>query len=192
MASSGGKPSAQFDFADLTCRGCHKDVHAGQADKYISQGGCEFCHGVESWPKTTFDHARTRFPLEGKHVVLTCGKCHPKEETATGPAIRLTGVAQECAACHADIHRGQFVRSERMETHALCQRCHTAAGWKPLTFDHNRDTRYALDGAHAKVPCATCHKSAAAEDGSTFVIYRPLGWQCVDCHATGTEIRDRP
>ena len=42
-----------------------------------------------------------------------------------------------------------------------CTACHTAGGWtpvkRPLDFDHNRATDFALTGRHRAVPCRSCH-----------------------------------
>ena len=45
---------------------------------------------------------------------------------------------------------------------AECGACHNARDWSVWDFDHGRRTRYALDGAHARVACASCHNAPAA------------------------------
>ena len=63
-----------------------------------------------------FDHARTRFPLTGKHVRVACESCHVKS---------LEGTPRDCVACHRedDIHRGR--RPD-------CARCHTTNRWSEI------------------------------------------------------------
>lgn len=63
-----------------------------------------------------FDHARTKFPLTGKHVRVACESCHTKSLEAT-PRDRI--------ACHRedDIHRGR---------RADCARCHTTNRWSEI------------------------------------------------------------
>jgi len=45
-----------------------------------------------------------------------------------------------------------------------CVACHTSEGWNPLKatidFDHNRQTAFALTGAHRDATCGTCHLRA--------------------------------
>jgi hypothetical protein len=177
--------SAKFDFADLTCKGCHKDPHQGQLDKWIAQGGCEFCHSTETWHSTTFDHKLSRFALEGKHREKPCLSCHMVRKIGTSENVMwMKPIAIDCNSCHKDPHQGQFVRAEQGEQAANCQRCHTSQSWKDLTFVHNRDARYALDGAHAKVTCAECHPSTVNAENVSFVVYRPLKSECADCHVT--------
>ncbi len=45
------------------------------------------------------------------------------------------------------------------------RRCHKETGFKGGTFDHAAKTRFPLDGKHAAVACASCHKGAAAGPG---------------------------
>jgi hypothetical protein len=185
VVESKAKSYTRFDFADLTCKGCHKDAHEGQLDKWIAQGGCEFCHGTETWHRTTFDHKLSRFVLEGKHRETPCLSCHTVKKIGTNENVMwMKPVAVECNACHRDPHQGQFIRSDLNETAADCQRCHSPLGWKELKFVHNTDSRYKLDGAHAKVACTECHKTAISADNVQYVIYRPLKMECSDCHAT--------
>ncbi|MBK6910411.1 MAG: cytochrome c3 family protein [bacterium] len=173
---------AQFTFADQSCKGCHADVHRGQLDKYMQQGSCEFCHNVESWHKVAFDHKTTGFPLVGKHDQTECMSCHVRENLgAEGAPLRMAPLARECELCHKDPHRGQFVTDTAAEVKIRCSRCHTPDAWKQLLFDHSRDARWALDGAHQKVACNSCHKPQTDADGQ-FVTYRPLAFACSDCH----------
>ena len=61
-----------------------------------------------------------------------------------------------------------------------CARCHADAG--ALLFDHQRDSRYALDASHEKLECAACHRPWPLPDGTTAIRYKPLGVECTDCH----------
>ena len=173
---------AKFAFQDMSCKGCHKDVHRGQLDKYMQTAGCEFCHNVESWRKITFDHATTGFPLIGKHDQNECMSCHARENMGTPEEmIKMAPLARECELCHKDPHRGQFVLDPAAKVKIKCSRCHTPEAWKTLTFDHNRDAKWALDGAHQKVACNLCHKPQTDVDG-IYALYRPLPSACSDCH----------
>jgi Zn finger protein HypA/HybF involved in hydrogenase expression len=116
--------------------------------------------------------------------------CHTLENAGTeAELIRMSPLAQECAMCHVDPHLGQFLRTELGEETVLCKRCHIPDQWTNLQFDHNRDSRFKLDGAHEKVNCNLCHKSVAVGDSSSYIVYRPLGLSCADCHASDADIR---
>jgi hypothetical protein len=142
------------------CYSCHK-----KDDKHRDQLGrqCEQCHDTEDWKKTVrFDHAKSRFPLLGIHLRTECKSCH------VTPAFK--DAKRECAACHVkdDRHKGKLG--------ADCGTCHSARAWKLWDFDHDRRTRYPLEGAHAKVQCVACHKVPGDKIPA-------LATYCVSCHA---------
>jgi hypothetical protein len=176
-AGARASAAAPLRLAAGRCSDCHTDPHRGQLARFTSTGACESCHDVAGWRPAAFDHGRTRFRLDGAHARLACAACH----RTAGPAGTgsYTGLAQACAGCHRDPHQGQFVA----EGHAVsCDRCHTAASFETATFDHAHDARFRLDGAHARLACARCHKSES-RDGRTFVRYKPLPITCGGCHA---------
>jgi hypothetical protein len=143
-----------------TCFACHakSDVHKGQEGVQ-----CESCHNETSWKKADFDHAKSRFALVGKHLKVECGKCH------TSALFKDT--KSECFACHekADAHKRKFGNK--------CESCHNARDWKIWDFNHDRSTKFVLDGAHRKVTCYACHKSPMEGSGSS------TPTSCVGCHA---------
>ena len=61
---------------------------------------------------------------------------------------------KSCADCHGDVHAGQF----KVDGQTDCARCHTSRVDSFLTFNHDRDSRFALGEAHASLDCAACHK----------------------------------
>jgi hypothetical protein len=160
----------QLRFASTRCGECHRDPHEGQTRRW---GDCESCHRTPAWSAVTFEHSRTRFPLSGAHVDRPCGACHPGQ----GGAIALTGRPTDCAGCHADPHGGRFARGGSTD----CARCHEATAWNRVRFDHDRETRFRLEGAHRSVPCAGCHRRHTAE--GVVLRYSGLGTACTDCHA---------
>ncbi len=90
----------RFDGRPLDCAGCHKDVHAGQ---FVVAGNtdCARCHDERSFrPASRFQHAASRFPLDGRHVKVACAGCHPTESTPAGPVVRYRPRPVECAGCH--------------------------------------------------------------------------------------------
>jgi hypothetical protein len=74
---------------------------------------------------------------------VACEKCHTTKVFAD--------VTKGCVECHKkdDEHKGRFGRQ--------CERCHTDQTWERKDFDHKKEAGYALEGAHTKVKCLTCH-----------------------------------
>ncbi len=141
------------------CQSCHErdDVHEGQQGKK-----CESCHNADTWKKARFDHSRARFSLVGGHLVVACGKCHATQ--------RYKDAKSECAACHDrdDVHK------RRLGTR--CETCHNARAWKSWDFNHDRQTRFLLDGAHRRLDCHACHRQPVQTKAT-------LPTSCVSCHA---------
>ena len=144
---------------ETTCISCHRkdDLHKGQLGLK-----CETCHKETRWQDAPYDHAKARFVLTGSHVKLECKKCH---ET---PAFRDT--KSTCAGCHQkdDVHKKQLGPK--------CDDCHNTRTWKSWNFDHDRRTKYKLDGAHLKTGCLDCHRTPVEK---TFNV--PL--TCAGCHS---------
>ena len=157
-----------------SCADCHRDPHAGETRTVSAQKGCETCHRVDSWRDVAFDHAKTRYPLTGQHASVACGRCHAR--AAGGTALAFKGAATQCDACHRDPHDAQFAADGR----TACERCHATDSLRATRFAHARDSRYPLDGAHARLACEACHK----RDVRGIVRYKPLPVACAGCHAT--------
>jgi hypothetical protein len=172
------EPVRAFRSAAAACADCHRDPHAGALAQRVGAAGCAACHDTASWRSVRFDHATTRFPLDGRHAAVACAKCHP-DDAAGNP--QLAGRPLECAACHADPHGAQLARAGITD----CARCHGVAGFRPAGgFDHGRDSRFPLDGRHAAVACAGCHPTEGRGEAA-LVRYRPRPTDCAGCHATG-------
>jgi len=175
-----GKASYRFAWKSTECAACHRDPHGGQTEKQVAKGGCESCHSDAGWKLVKFDHDATGYKLELKHANVECVACHARIDAAKPGLLRFKLGASRCGLCHADVHRGQFVSADPEEG-TDCARCHSPAGWKPSKFDHMKDARFALDGAHKRVPCQLCHKASTDPQG-TWIQYRPLDTRCVACH----------
>ncbi len=172
----------KFAFHEMACKSCHKDPHKGKADKWVNNSGCESCHNVESWKESFFAHDSTKFPLTGKHKGVNCLDCHGNKSDKTDVSLlTFELLPRNCNECHKDIHGGQFV----VDGQIACDRCHQTDNWKASKFNHDRDSRYRLDGAHAKVPCGECHRNVIQES-TVLVRYKPLGTDCKDCHDSKT------
>ena len=169
-----------------TVTGCF-DCHA-QDDTH--QGGygpnCAACHTPVDWKQATFDHSKSAFPLDGKHVDVACEGCHANNT--------FKGTPKDCTSCHTkdDAHQGSFGLD--------CAECHNTAGWSPAHY--NRPHTFPINhGEGGDSPCATCHPDSLltytcygchehnqaeiaaehAEEGiSDFT-------DCMECHPTGEE-----
>jgi hypothetical protein len=170
----------QYHLSAAECTACHTDPHRlNTASKWT----CESCHNARQWKELrAFDHAATKFALEGAHQAVSCINCHrPSASDAASnakPTVNFAKTSSQCFECHEDIHGGQFMSggSERD-----CLTCHTVTRWNTAAFDHNK-TRFPLDGSHDKVRCAQCHTSQIEKDGKTVRLYRGTSVQCIDCH----------
>ncbi|MBI5179695.1 MAG: hypothetical protein HZA04_10615 [Nitrospinae bacterium] len=122
------------------CKSCHEDIHKGTL-----KDACETCHNTNTWrgKDVTFDHNKV-YKLDGKHTDVKCQKCHPAK------GMFQVAEKEKCITCHKkdDKHKGQLG--------AACEKCHQAAGWKDILFDHST-TKYGLQGKHTKVACEKCH-----------------------------------
>jgi hypothetical protein len=169
------------------CDTCHKDVHGGQFAKLVAGPAafaaalptCESCHVAESFHTLKFDHAKTKFPLEGKHAQATCAQCHAAP--APGAPVAYRGVTRACNGCHLDIHVGQF--TDAAGAPADCARCHSVEEFKKVRFVHAPpEARFALDGKHAELECKACHGLYQVTPKLQSVRYKPLPITCEGCH----------
>lgn len=172
----------------LQCSGCHRDPHEGefQAAPWTSQ--CSLCHTQDGFERNSFSaerHARTRFPLKGRHETVACDSCHREIDPAPGFLAKIKTPAREfrfpvrtCNTCHSDPHR-------QTPKIVACENCHTEATWnKTLQFDHTT-TRFALTGGHIRVNCVQCHNPVKA-GGSAIAKLSPafsgVPKLCSGCH----------
>ena len=165
-----------FSSMEVTCVGCHGDVHSGVLDTIFYPGQeCTTCHSEASWSEVAFDHSVTDFELVGRHLAVKCSECHLSDNL---PSELVFGDIQSaCHECHIGSHGQQF--DEGGVTR--CDACHHPAGWLELTFVHD-STAFKLDGAHAQVACAACHTVGTTSVGIETTIYRSTPLECVACH----------
>lgn len=139
------------------CVGCHldDDVHKESVGTQ-----CVDCHNESDWTDVTFDHDSTDYPLIGGHLEIACLDCH---ETDSFP-----DTADTCFGCHAgdDVHEGRSGEQ--------CDNCHNPVSWTDTSFDHARDTDFALAGSHIQLTCEDCHNDDPFDD--------ELDMECVSCH----------
>jgi hypothetical protein len=167
------KATTLFVFRSLQCITCHADYHKGIFQKVMRVDGCATCHTPEAWNRVRFDHQRTRFSLDGKHISVSCDQCHKQTKGST----QYAGTPTLCSSCHKDPHVKQFARGGITS----CETCHIPRSWRMLTFDHESQSSFRLTGAHSKVPCGACHREEKSTRGS-FVRFKPLPQTCEGCH----------
>jgi len=161
-----------------TCYDCHQadDKHKGQEGKK-----CEQCHTEKDWKETNFDHAKSKFPLLGKHYKVECKKCHLSLQFKDAPS--------DCYTCHKmeDVHKRNLGTE--------CARCHNSRDWKIWDFNHDKDTKFKLDGAHKPLECMACHNKPMEKQvkaptscygchSKDDVHENNFGRQCERCHVT--------
>ena len=136
------------------CVFCHRDIHRNQ----FEGAACERCHrGFEAWKIPKFDHTLSRFQLQGTHEEVDCNGCHKSGH--------FRPIDTACGNCHQNFHAPQFSTA--------CTDCHKPAGWRRVDFDHDRGSRFPLDGKHEQVDCAKCHVNND---------YKGLPMGCDGCH----------
>lgn len=208
-AAAYGPAKVVLQVPETQCQQCHVDPHDGRFVKGGAEplkNGCSTCHDARAFRPSIVDadvHATFSFALDGAHRATPCVACH-EEMRNHAAASTLIGAprgvahlpyddqrATACRSCHEadNPHGDQF--SKRKDGGA-CAACHDVASFTPASrFDHDRDTAFPLSGAHAKVPCAACHKSKSDAQGKARVVYRPLSTACASCHG-GTTPRRNP
>jgi hypothetical protein len=144
-----------------TCISCHKrdDRHEGTLGER-----CESCHTDVNWRVARFDHAATRYPLAGRHLVVACKSCHQ--------SLRYREAPRDCTGCHRkdDTHKATLG--------VQCESCHNVRAWALWDFDHDRGTNYRLEGKHRKLRCDACHSQPAPVGRKA----APVGRDCMACH----------
>lgn len=196
VTSSTGKVKLLFRIPETQCAQCHQDVHRGRfatAHDSVAALDCADCHDARSFRPSTIDAARHRvtgFALNGGHRATSCVACHdglkaPRTRTtalvrlAALPALTLQAKSG-CSDCHTTPHGDEFDgRADR----GRCDACHDTDAFAPAgRFDHNRDARFSLKGAHEPVPCARCHATDLRPGASGGLVFRPLSGRCESCH----------
>ena len=120
------------------------------------------------------------------HAATQCEECHLTNNYASTKSA--------CNTCHED----EDVHKSRLGTD--CNSCHNPNSWFTWLFDHNKSTKFKIDGAHKDLGCYDCHQSksdgklSASKDcischRNRDIHNRSFGRQCGDCHST-TSFRD--
>ncbi|RPJ64551.1 MAG: hypothetical protein EHM24_22660, partial [Acidobacteria bacterium] len=195
----------QFKAIGTACSSCHADVHAGQF-----KAACDTCHAVEDRGFTAgrFSHAKTGFPLTGRHQAAPCAACHvpagterpaapPGRKPVTVPAAAATarparphgsqaapivfrGTPAACSSCHEDVHLAQLG--------SRCEMCHSNDTFKLPSYTHRAPEldRFFV-GTHGTLACRACHKPEERDfpgGHAAAVRYTGFGTSCAACHAS--------
>jgi hypothetical protein len=168
------------DKTSTDCYACHKkdDKHKGQFSER-----CASCHTEQDWKTLIFQHDRdTKYPLLGKHRVVTCHSCHKE-------VLYKNKTPIDCYSCHKsdDTHR--------LKLGNRCEDCHNSRDWKLWDFDHDTRTKFKLDGKHKGLGCYDCHTTPMAKhlvaSSACAACHKKddkhaggFGPQCERCHVT--------
>ncbi len=170
--------------ANQLCTNCHLAEHTSFAEDAIELSAA--LHGASG------------FPLAAPHDVQQCADCHAPELEYDE---RYPGRdADTCAACHDDVHQGQFaglnfpsVPAEHTSSlveflggsvdEQGCLVCHSRTHFAPHTFgtEAHGSTDLPLDGAHVEADCDSCH--APAEELGGAPRFHGLDHTCESCHS---------
>jgi len=152
-------PDQQYQDTPTACLACHalNDVHNA-----VNGDQCERCHDESAWSEIRFNHDRdTEFRLLGGHLDLQCNECHQ----SSGFEKELN---TSCVSCHTKDDPHNELNGPK------CENCHAVNKWTELTFDHNRDSDFPLQGNHQQLDCAACHPSGTENVD--------LEQSCIACH----------
>lgn len=165
-------PKSEFNLKKdvTTCAACHPNAHVGHL---FEKTRCDWCHSPKmgSLSKFSFDHGRrTKFKLDGGHKSVDCYGCHPKTQK------KAPGLA--CEGCHASDskHKDRF---NQFGTPPACGNCHPTQNWEPSGFNHDKKTRFRLEGNHKQAGCRDCHRG---KDPAEFERFDPKKVGCMGCH----------
>jgi nitrate/TMAO reductase-like tetraheme cytochrome c subunit len=158
------------------CASCHTDVHKNELGT-----NCVRCHSSDGWvvPDMRAKHEGTRFPLLGRHGLISCDDCHARETSS-----RFAGTPVACIACHKKEYDATTAPNHVAAGFGVeCMTCHRVndLSW-PGGFDHNL-TSFPLTGIHQTIPCSDCHKNNA---------FDRLSVNCYDCHKADFENSQSP
>lgn len=159
------------------CDGCHlPDYHATTDPNHVTAAfptACAGCHTPAGWVPASFD-AHDTWPLVGKHVDTACVSCHQGGV--------YTGTPRDCEGCHLPDYQATTDPNHLAQSlPEACAACHTPAGWRPASYDH--DHYWPLTGAHAGAACASCHVGG---------VYAGTPRACVGCHQPDYQASTNP
>ncbi|MGD8699263.1 MAG: hypothetical protein PVJ43_08240 [Gemmatimonadales bacterium] len=94
-----GEEASQFRVAQADCESCHENDDPHQAQ--FTGRACDDCHDTRAFQIEEFDHASTRYELDGAHQYVPCGSCHLREVGVGGSTFaRYKPLGTKCQDCH--------------------------------------------------------------------------------------------
>ncbi|MGE5359501.1 MAG: hypothetical protein ACM3NQ_10820 [Bacteroidales bacterium] len=143
------------------CSACHDDAHNGARGAQ-----CGSCHTPTAPFRNVgarFEHAKSGFTLEGRHLAVDCASCHMDGVTK--------GTPTRCYDCH-------WVRRQddryRTQLGSDCGACHRPASWIAVNWNHETGTGVRLNAIHRTLRCDSCHTSGT---------FQAVVAGCATCHA---------
>ena len=139
LACSECHKTRSFLGAVSDCSSCHRDEHRGQ----FAGRACTSCHDEQAWkPAPGFDHAKTAWPLSGRHAAVACERCHaPRQPDPKDASVQLPRVPGGERARVRELPRG---RAQGRASARGCASCHTSAGWKQVKAAQRRPRPHRL------------------------------------------------
>ena len=169
------KPTTKHRDAPSNCSDCHR-----KDDRHKDTLGskCESCHNENSWKQSSFEHAKTKFPLLLRHTKTKCNECHTD-------LLHFANTSRDCLSCHNKDDKHKSTLGPK------CEQCHNEGGWKEARFEHGK-THFPLFLSHAKVKCSECHADLQHFANTPLKCYSchrrndvhqgVLGEKCENCH----------
>lgn len=179
--------------SNLKCLDCHKEIQKLISSNLgyhssidIKNKFCWSCHSdhngrnfqIIKFDSKTFNHSKTKFTLNGKHISIECNECHQnkfiKDSQLKKRKKTFLGLETNCSSCHDDVHQNTLGDK--------CNNCHNEEKFKPaVLFEHNK-TKFILTGKHLNVDCNKCHEKAQ-RNGKDFQKFKGLNYEnCTPCH----------
>jgi hypothetical protein len=193
-----------------TCLACHAEIgtriDTGRGyHATVKSQSCNECHrehrgravSLIQWPggnRDAFNHNLTGWQLQGAHEKESCIECHEPRRIDDKKVRELIvkegrktflGLSRRCDRCHHDEHRGQLQND--------CTQCHSQTAFKPASsFDHDRQSKFPLQGKHKVAKCTECHANLTdakpapvfpERRAAAYVKYKDIPHQsCTNCH----------
>ncbi len=130
---------------------------------------------VVEFPEGSLGAEHEFFVLSGKHLELSCEKCHTEGKYA--------GIPDLCVDCH---------ETDRPDPHFdfECDTCHNPDGWEFISFDHSLSIAVDCQSCHLSVrpvnhysgQCSACHITTAWIPAS-FNHKAVNATNCLNCHS---------
>ena len=161
-----------------SCIDCHASPHRSPE---ISSD-CQSCHTAADpdWQAGVRGinpvlHGAFGFNLAAPHQDVQCLECHASELEYEPRFQQPARQQNECRACHADPHRGQFDAA-----HSSCLSCHAVTHFVPTNIGlENHAASFPLTGAHQAVACVQGHGIDPATSVRQFT---GVPTTCKSCH----------